>query len=364
MNEIEILSEKLRMAREAYYNLDPIISDQEYDILLEKLKQLDPKNSELRAVGASSPTESSFIKVKHQIPMGSLNKVNTFEEFLGWSSNRFKKSEMFVSHKVDGLSMELVYTGGKLTQAVTRGDGITGEDVTYNVQMILDIPKNIAVSDCIIRGEVVMLKETFNSQFASIYANPRNTAAAKIREKKKADCTSLNFRAYYIKEMGRNFNLISEQFEYLRSLGFSTPSLSKACSTDELKEIYDLVIDNRSDIEYEIDGLVVSTNDTVELEYLGEVNMRPEGAIALKFPSQMGVTKAVEIKWQSGPTGRITPVLIVEPIEIGGVSISRVSLQNLSAFRALRLFKGCNVLISRHNDVIPYCEKNLDDELS
>ena len=92
--------------------------------------------------------------------------------------------------------------------------------------------------------------------------------------------------------------------------------------------------------------------------------MRPEGAIALKFPSQKSMTRAVDVKWQTGPTGRITPVMIVEPVEIGGVSISRVSLQNLSAFKALRLFKGCRVLISRVNDVIPYCEKNLDDEYS
>ena len=357
---IDELSEKLKAAREAYYNLDPVMTDSEYDLLLRELKSLSPNHQEVVKVGAEIADNSPFIKVKHEIPMGSLNKVNSYEEFLSWSK-KLNTSDLFISHKIDGISMELTYENGKFTRAVTRGDGIIGEDVTHNIKLIKSIPKEISAEGvCYVRGEVVMLKSVFQEKFSSEYANPRNTTAAKVREKKGADCEFLDFRAYFIHN-GNKFVSLSQQFSTLRELGFILPSLSEKVKIESVESVFNKQRDVRSEIEYEIDGLVISADSIDLLEALGEINQRPEGQIAWKFEALSGITRAVEVKWYTGTTGRIAPVMVVEPVEIGGVKISRVSLHNISMFKSLNLFKGCRVLISRKNDVIPYCEKNLDD---
>ena len=361
MSEIEILAAKIKEAKDAYYNLDPIMSDAEYDALFQKLKSLDSNNAEITSVG-SPAKDGTSAKVKHQIPMGSLNKVNSKEEFSQWVT-RISGDDVYISHKLDGLSMEVVFKDGKFISAVTRGDGIEGEDATKNVSLISDIPHKINMQDCVIRGEVIMLKSVFQKNFAGKYANPRNTAAAKIREKKSDESKYLSFRPYFIYADGQKFSSMEDMLNTLSKLGFSIPTLAAKVKKDEIESVYESQKTNRSSLEYEIDGLVISSNSMDEINALGEVNMRPEGQIAWKFDALMGITKAIEIKWQTGPTGRVAPILIVEPVDVGGVSISRVSLQNLDNFKSLNLFKGCRVLISRRNDVIPYCEKNLDDNV-
>lgn len=362
IENVEQLAERLKKAREAYYNLDPIMSDSEYDSLLEELKKLDPTNKEVVLVGASQLSSSPFTKVKHEIPMGSLNKVNSIEEFKTWAL-QIKSEELFISHKIDGLSLGLTYVDGKLTQGLSRGDGIFGEDITHNIIGIKSIPKSINKPGiCYVRGEVLITKEIFKKCYSNEYANPRNTASAKLREKQCKDSENLDFRSYYLNSNTKH-NKLSDQISELQQLGFKTPILSEITSLDNIEKIYELIGQNRDQIEYDIDGLVISTNSLEELENLGVQNQRPIGAIALKFQSSSKVTRACDIKWQVGPTGRIIPVMIVEPVEIGGVTITRVSLHNLSMFKSLKLFKGCRVLISRVNDVIPYCEKNLDDEV-
>lgn len=360
MDRIEELKRLISQAREDYYNLDPKVPDTTYDIWIEELKTLVPGALEVTSIGAHPPVNSPFAKVKHEIPMGSLNKVNSYEELLSWSQ-RFQDRDLWISHKMDGLSMELIYEDSQFKKAITRGDGITGEDVTHNVAHIVDIPKLINMDKAIIRGEVILKKSIFKSHFAGEYANPRNTAAAKVREKDGKDCKYLNFRPYFI-HSSRDYDSFGGMFNALSDLGFYIPDLATKISMDSINSIIELESNNRDKIDYDIDGLVISTNSIKEYEALGSINLRPEGQIAYKFESEKGISNAVDIRWQTGSTGRVVPVLIIDPISIGGVTISRVSLQNHMAFRNLKLFKGCRVLISRRNDCIPYCEANLSIE--
>lgn len=356
---IDELRETVRKAREAYYNLDPVMSDQEYDALIDELKALSPDDEEVAAVGASPPQFSVWEKVEHVIPMGSLDKVNSKDEFTAWAEGT-GADRFLITYKIDGSSMEAVYSGGRLVRCVTRGDGKVGEDVTRNVSQIPNLPKEIGEKrDLTVRGEVVMLKEVFREKYAELYANPRNTAAGKVRDKKGGgkDCQNLSFLAYAM--LGDARPPTEEgQFIVLRELGFEVPSYT--CGREfEVTEYFNSVKDLREDVAFEIDGMVVRVDSLSAQEAMGEHNMRPRGQIAWKFDPAMGRTKVIEIKWQVGNSGRVTPVASVEPVKIGGVTVTSISLHNLSLFRDLALSPGCEVLVSRRNDVIPYIERNL-----
>ena len=358
---LEELRAKLRRYQESYYNLEPEVSDADYDALAELVKKLSPNAPELHAIGAPVPTHSVWEKVTHKIPMGSLGKVNSEIELDTWVS-KTGANVFFTTHKIDGSSMELVYENGVLVQCVTRGDGVIGEDVTPNIKRVPNIPHKLPKPmNVIVRGEIVMHKEIFEKLYAEEYANPRNTAAGKVREKKKGgdDCENLSFLAYGLLDKDPPKTMFS-LFCMLEMLGFTVPEHASG-SIESIKNFF-LVLCNkgREALPYEIDGTVVSVNDLELMEELGDLNMRPRGQTAWKFDSAKGITPVVDVRWQVGPTGRVTPVADVEPIEIGGVTISSISLHNLSIFRDLKLWKGCRVLISRRNDVIPYIEKNVD----
>lgn len=368
MNRIEELRNRLREAREAYYNLNPIISDQEFDALRDELSKLSPNDAEVIAVGAAVPRHSVWEKVKHEIPMGSLDKANSLEDMAAWAVKCSETSAInswFVTHKIDGSSMELVYKKGVLIRCVTRGDGIVGEDVTENVRKILSIPSNLSTPiDVTVRGEVVMMKSVFEEKYSKEYANPRNTAAGKVREKKGGGeaCKDLEFLAYWV-----NFDDAKNEKESMFSLftwlrnHFKTPPCQETSVFSSISDMHQKTAEARNLISYEIDGLVISVNDLKILNELGELNGRPRGQIAWKFDAAMGETQVKDIRWQVGPTGRITPVAVVNPVEIGGVTITNVSLHNLDMFRELKLGEGSRVLIARRNDVIPYVERNLDN---
>lgn len=358
----EELSLILREAQEAYYNLQPKISDQEYDALADELKRLRPEDPAIKNVGAPTTQLSVWEKVPHEIPMGSLDKVNSEKEFLEWA-NKTQAELYFITHKIDGSSMELVYKAGDLVKCVTRGDGLIGEDVTVNVSQVLSIPKKLSIPiDAVIRGEIVMFKDVFQEKYAEEYANPRNTAAGKVRDKKGGgkDCKNLEFLAYWAKIPDQPKTLFYMKM-WLEQHGFQTPK-SSAGRLDLMVNEFNHAVKIRNDIPYEIDGMVISINNIEELEELGDLNMRPKGQIAWKFDAAMGITRVNDIKWQNGSSGRITCVASVDPVNIGGVTITSVSLHNLKIFKDLRLFPKCRVLVSRRNDVIPYVEKNLDNE--
>ena len=290
--------------------------------------------------------------------MGSLNKVNSVEEFQKWV-NKTGATKFLITHKIDGSSLETVYREGKLIRCVTRGDGKIGEDVTPNALNIPSIPQEIQGS-VIVRGEVVMLLDTFQKKYATDYANPRNTANGKIREKKEKGkaCADLTFIAYTV--VGPSFQTEEDQFRWLKDAGFTVPTFDVGCA--ELIELrHDEIMRERSSIPYEIDGTVIRVNDTALQESLGEINMRPRGQTAWKPKAETGVTTVKDVVWQVGPTGRVSPVCVVSPVKIGGVTIERISLHNLKVFHSLRLWEGCRVLVSRRNDVIPYVECVIDE---
>lgn len=360
MSRIEELREKLSAWREAYYNLSPLVSDQEFDAARDELARLSPNDQEVIAIGASVPTHSVWEKVRHEIPMGSLNKANSRDEFQQWVDTTGVE-EFFFTHKMDGSSMELVYQDGVLIRCVTRGDGIVGEDVTFNVAQVPNIPQKIGNSaPTIVRGEIVMEKAIFQEKYAEVYANPRNTAAAKVREKKNggADCKNLKFYAYWIHSEVEH-TTYSDMMSNLLELGFTIPGYSVGNVGTTFNQ-YEIVKANRDSVPYEIDGVVISVNDLRVLEELGDQHMRPNGQIAWKFDAAQMETRIRNVKWQVGPSGRITPVAVVDPVNIGGVVITNISLHNILLFENLRLCEGNRVLVSRRNDVIPYIEQNLD----
>lgn len=360
-DRIKELESLLSEWREAYYNLDPMVSDQEYDARKTELSYLKPKSKEVTAVGARVSKTSPWEKVKHRIPMGSLDKVNSKNEFLTWAE-KTKAQEFLLTHKIDGSSMELIYENGKLMKAVTRGgDDQIGEDVLVNVRQIPNIPQTISdLSDVSVRGEVVMYKDTFNSKYALEYANPRNTANGKIRERKNggSDCVDLNFVAYTLYINGNLPKTEEDQFKQISDLGFETPFYEVGNMFD-LALTFESIRGSRDLIHYEIDGMVIRVNDISVQDGLGSKGLRPNGQIAWKFDAAMASTKVLNIRWQVGNSGRVTPVAEVSPVNIGGVTITSISLHNIALFRKLRLFASCEVLVARRNDVIPYIEKNM-----
>ena len=363
--DITELRSKLKTAREAYYNLSPVISDLEYDALKDTLRQLAPDDVEVTAVGAVAPKYSVWDKVEHEIPMGSLNKVNQESGFRKWIIDQNLESQsLLITYKLDGSSLEVIYEDGNLKRCSTRGNGVIGEDITANAIKIDNLPKQISKSGkIIVRGEVLMHKDIFQNLYSKDYANPRNTAAGKIRDKKGdgKDCKNLKFYAFTM--IGINLSTYSDQLAELRNLGFDTPDYFIG-DLNQIISSHQVIIDQRTALPYEIDGTVISVNDLQYLESLGSHNLRPNGQIAWKFDPAAGITKIIDIKWQVGNSGRLCPVGVVDPVEIGGVTITNVSLHNLAMFKKLELHQGDEVLITRRNDVIPYLEKNVTRNLS
>lgn len=367
---MDLTERKARLKRwqDAYFNLDPEVTDQEYDAERDAIAALEPDAPEVLAVGAPPPKHSVWEKVEHEIKMGSLRKANSLEEFWEWAKKVLEAgaSSLFMTYKLDGSSMELVYVKGKLTRCVTRGDGTIGEDVTGNISQVPNVPGDSKWNvDFTVRGEIIMEKAVFTEHFGKEYANPRNTAAALVRKKKGggAECKHLKFLAH-----GAVFNNSADQPETmhalmlrLKSMGFECPPGIASSQTEAIVSRYKETKDkDRDTLPYEIDGMVVTVNNLRVLDEMGEVAGRPLGQLAWKFDAVMAETRMVDVKWQVGLSGRVTPVAVVEPVNIGGVTVTNVSLHNLTMFRELKLFAGCRVLISRRNDVIPYIEKNLD----
>jgi len=358
---IQELENLLKKAREAYYNLEPAMSDSEYDARKAELMYLNPVSKEIVAVGAKAMKNSAWQKAEHTIPMGSLEKVNSKDEFFKWCEGT-GAYEFLLTHKIDGSSMELIYKSGKLIQAITRGDGLVGEDVTSNVMQIPTIPHTIPYdnNDVTVRGEVVMFKDVFKEKYEKEYANPRNTANGKVRERKNGgvDCKNLNFLAYTVYFGGELPNTEERQFELLKEAGFEVPFHIKGSMFD-LANVFESIKDLRDQIHYEIDGLVIRVEDISIQDSLGSKNMKPNGQIAWKFEAAMSTSKVVGIRWQVGPSGRVTPVASIEPVSIGGVTITSVSLHNIALFKKMKLYEGCEVLVARRQDVIPYIETNI-----
>ena len=358
-----------------YYNDDPTISDAEFDALVDELRVLDPNHPELFSVGAPIPDNTPWEVGSHQIPMTSLDKVNTKEEIIEWATSR-GATWFSVQEKCDGISLSAEWVDSCLDRAILRGAGKEGEIITRNAQKMQGIPR--VVNDKFsgaIRGEVMFLDndfDTYNTRSVSLgwrkepYKNPRNGASGCARRFAGNGCDLLTGIFYDI--VGVEFKTHTDKMVYMRdTLGLKVPFF-KRVNIEELIEIYNEYENGkRESLPYEIDGLVIKVDSVSEcqeiedrLQKSSRKTKNPKSQVAWKFANEGRVTKMVDIEWQLGLGGRITPVGIVEPVNIGGVTIRRVSLAVPERVNDLKLFKGCRVLVTRRNDVIPYIEENLD----
>lgn len=386
--EIAKLREEIRRHEHLYYVLDqPKISDADFDKLMQRLKQLEAENPKL--ITPDSPTHrvggkprEGFQTWKHKSPMMSLDNAFSYEA-LGDFDRRVRelagrdKIEYVAEHKFDGLSLALLYEDGVLVRGLTRGDGETGEDVTPNVKTIRSIPlrldsamlKKLGLpSDIEVRGEAIMTRAAFeelNQQQEALggkrFANPRNAAAGAVRVLDPAITATrrLDFYAYYLLANGRvPLKRHSEVLESLAKLQFKASEDFEIINGIEGVEKYcDRWDSKREKLAYEVDGVVVKVNEiSLQLE-LGSTSKSPRWAIAYKWPARQETTVVTGIRFQVGRTGALTPVANLEPVQIGGVTVSSSTLHNMDEIERLDLHAGDTVLVERAGEVIPHVVK-------
>ncbi len=353
------LERQIFEAREKYYNShQPIMSDEAYDALVDELAELKVDSPAVTAVGAPPPAVSEWQKVAHTIPMGSLDKVNTLEELTEWvlKSAGGYGEPLIVTEKLDGISIHVKYEGGAFSQAVTRGDGSTGEDISVNVAKMKGIPgklpKRFSGS---LRGEII-LKKTDHAKYFPDYANPRNAASGIAKRYDGRGSENLTILFYRVAD-GKDFSTEGEQFEWLQEMGFLVPNWYVTLMAPQIKTPHDLWVEyqqtKRAELDYEIDGLVVGLNNLEKQIALGEKDGRPKGAVAFKFTSINRESTLRKVLNQVGGMGNITPVAEFDPIQLIGASITNASLYNWDYIRKMNLRFGDTILVARANDVIP-----------
>lgn len=364
-DEINDLARQIREAKTAYYNGTPIMSDAAFDELEDRLRALDPKHPAIASVGAPLPVSTAFEKVPHSIPMGSQAKVTTEDELRAWASRVMDGCFYVVSEKLDGISVEAVYKGGRFVQGITRGDGEIGEDITPNVTQMQglahELPDNFEGS---LRGEIVMTHPAWEEYFAD-YANPRNGASGVARRSSGEGTQHLTIMWFDVVSDDLSFHTKADEFRFLERVTGSVPQWREAESLEEVMEIYQRYIDTeRGSILYDIDGLIVQVSNNAIYSDMGETDNRPEGSRAFKFPHQRKEATLEDIEWQVGNTGRITPVAVFSPVSLVGATVTHASLHTANNIRELAasvgqeyLFKGDTIIVSRRNDVIPYVEE-------
>jgi len=358
--EVADLADAITKARSTYYAGCATISDAEYDDLEDQLRALDPNHPVLAKVGA--PPVSGWNKVKHSIPMGSLNKAQNEAEMDRWFPlAAYRTQGVVVMDKCDGIAIALRFDRGKLTQAITRGDGITGEDITRNVRLMKGIPARLGQWSGWVRGEIVCTKADFAAHFPG-ESNPRNTAAGTAkRQSDNSKCKHLTVIAFgWHGDVGK-LMWKEQELRALRVGGFIIPRFEVLDAAPKVQRLYDAYIANmRKACDYDIDGLVLTVNDLAIYEKMGEKNNRPAGSIAYKFPHEAQTTTLRHIRWQVGNSGRVTPVAVFDAVDLAGAVVRQASLHTVGNIDRLSdgagLYDGATILVSRRNDVIPYVE--------
>jgi DNA ligase (NAD+) len=386
--EIEALRDKLRHHEYLYHVLDqPEISDAAYDRLMNRLKELEAAHPEL--ITPDSPTarvgatpREGFQTVQHARPMLSLDNafsydgLRDFDRRVRQGSGR-EKIEYIAEHKFDGLSISLQYVNGGLARGVTRGDGRTGEDVTPNVKTIRSIPLRVDLAalkklklppSFEVRGEVLMTRKAFDAMNrqqeesgGKIFVNPRNAAAGSVRvlDPSITARRRLEFFAYYLLVDGEvPFPKHSDSLQALKQLRFRASEDWKLC--DGIEDVFkycDAWEPKREELPYEIDGVVIKVNSLGIQRELGYTAKAPRWAIAYKYPARQETTVVNDIRVQVGRTGTLTPVAVLEPVQVGGVTVSRSTLHNMDEIDRLGLQIGDTVLIERAGEVIPHVLK-------
>ena len=364
-----------------YYVLDdPEISDAKYDGLLRELQQLEADNPELFTM--DSPTQrvgaaplSAFTSVKHEVPMLSLGNAFSSEELAAFDKrlrNRLDDDtdiEYIAEPKLDGLAVSLLYEKGILIRAATRGDGTTGEDITDNIRTIGSIPLALKGDDwpqtLEVRGEVYMPKEGFKKLNEGLlkegekpFINPRNAAAGSLRQL-DSSITATRPLAMYCYAVGlvKDGSIPDNQLDTLEQLGQwglrICPEVKKVKGISECNDYYQNLAYIRSELPYEIDGIVFKVNNFDQQKELGFVSRAPRWAIAQKFPAEEETTELLDVEFQVGRTGAITPVARLEPVFVGGVTVSNATLHNMDEIKRIGVYIGDTVIVKRAGDVIP-----------
>ena len=408
MNKQNVLDliEQLSKAEHAYYVLNkPIMSDGEYDKLFNELKKIEKDNPEL--IFSFSPTQrvtgtpdNAFNQVEHKLRMYSLDNAESLEDIQKWIEKNEKLTDqklfpITVEPKIDGLAISLLYKDNILQQGLTRGDGIIGEDVTHNIKTIKNIPLKLPDginSEVEIRGEIFMPSSSFaelnkqkvidknklenllsiekleltdnqkeqiknlRSEGVTEFINSRNAAAGSLRQKDSNITATRDLRllAYQLIQHDDQIQLpYSEQIEKLKQFGFSTNQIYEASNTNEITVYLDNIEKNRHNLDFQIDGAVLKVNSTQVQDELGFTAKSPRWALAYKFSAEEQTTKILDIKLQVGRTGAITPVAVLEPVNVGGALVSFATLHNPDEIKRKDLRINDYVIVKRAGDVIP-----------
>ncbi|OOF82353.1 NAD-dependent DNA ligase LigA [Rodentibacter caecimuris] len=380
--QINNLRKKLRQYEYEYHVLDnPSVPDSEYDRLFHQLKALELEHPEW--VTVDSPTQrvgakplSAFRQIRHEIPMLSLDNAFSDEEFYAFVKrieDRLGKSvsplTFCAEPKLDGLAVSILYENGVLTQAATRGDGTTGEDITLNIRTVRNIPLQLLTENpparLEVRGEVFMPHEGFErlNEYAlehgeKTFANPRNAAAGSLRQldPKITSKRPLVLNAYSV-AIAEGVDLPTthyERLQWLKSIGIPVnPEIRLCHDVEAVLAFYHAMQTKRSDLGYDIDGTVLKINDIALQNELGFISKAPRWAIAYKFPAQEELTVLNDVEFQVGRTGAITPVAKLEPVFVAGVTVSNATLHNGDEIARLDIAIGDTVIVRRAGDVIP-----------
>ncbi len=369
-----------KWAKAYYVDDNPIATDEEYDKLYHEVLEYEIKNPD-KAL-EDSPTKrvggvvrDEFSKATHIKRMWSMEDVFTTPEVQEWLDRTVKnvgQSSYFCEPKFDGASMNLLYENGQLVRAITRGDGVVGEEVTDNVRTIRSVPLSIEYQGLIeVRGEVVIRKDDFEAinkerlaQRGTLFANPRNAAAGSLRQL-DSSVTAKRRLVFYPWGLGENSlaqSDLSAKMDFIYTQGFLNPPYIKKCeSIKDIEEFYHFLISKRDEIPMMMDGMVIKVNDVSLQEALGYTVKVPKWMCAYKFPAVEKVTKLNAITLQVGRTGVITPVAEVEPVEIEGAVIARATLHNFDEIERKGLMINDSIILIRSGDVIPKITKVLED---
>ncbi len=375
--EMSELSEQIRDHQYRYYVLDkPIISDAEFDQLWQRLVKLEGENPELR--DPHSPTldvgggfATHFEQFDHKEKMMSLDNVFNDAELDAWFDRVAKESAnntWLCEVKVDGLAINLLYEKGRLTRALTRGNGTTGEDVTVNIKTIKNIPQELKGKQfpefVEIRGEVFFpiekfneLNETLEESGKTAFANPRNAAAGSLRQKdpKVTAARPLDMVVHGVGAISdMEFATQSQAYEALKSWGLPTSQRYKVAKNKaEVKEFIAYYLENRHSVEHEIDGVVIKVNEREIQKSLGATSRAPKWAIAYKYPPEEVTTKLLDIRVSVGRTGRVTPFGFMEPVRVAGSTVTNATLHNIEEVERKGVLIGDTVVLRKAGDVIP-----------